>query len=125
MKVAQMIVLAIACSSATVFGAPPDKPVKLQHGFFKGNDYRAMAGNARTAYVSGMLDGFLFAPVFGADAGDLSPLAKCLTGMRSDQAMAIVDYHMTKHPEMWDADMNTIVYRALLQACADRNHPLR
>lgn len=51
-------------------------------------------------------------------------LGHCTTDMQADQMLAIVTRYMDQHPAEWDSAMNTIVFRAFVEACRSLGYPL-
>jgi len=76
----------------------------------------------RTAYVIGMLDGFSYAPVFGAPDAKIEKLRQCIGTMHADarQVGTIVDKYLEANPDSLTLQMQPIVLRAMRQACATR-----
>lgn len=73
----------------------------------------------RTAYVIGVLDGFSYAPAFGAPDAKIGKLRRCIGTMHADarQIGTIVDKYLDAHPESWSEQMQPIVLQAMRQAC--------
>lgn len=115
------LVLGWACDS---FAAPPNKPVFIYGAYASGNQYRAKQPIERLNYVAGILDGFIYAPAWGADEKNLDALRACMDGMPGSQLLAIVDQYVESKPSNWDHPMPVLVHQAMFFACKDRNQPL-
>jgi hypothetical protein len=79
----------------------------------------------RLNYVEGIIDGFLYSPMFGGSEQSMHALKICVGGMQSGQALAIVDQYMKGNPSQWDWQMNLLVHRALYAACKEPSAPLQ
>jgi hypothetical protein len=90
-----------------------------------GNDWRALAASARTAYVSGVVDNLVD---FGTAVRSLVPAEKrsgsekmlvnfedCIakTPRPPSQLVAIVDKYVKENPGQWHARMSGLVFEAL------------
>lgn len=96
-----------------------DQPAEIHNGFLTGNEYRDLANTQRQHYIMGVIDGSLLAPLFGAPKPKLAWLETCVTGMRSDQVVAIVDKFLEANPVRWHQSMHVLVYSALRESCKD------
>lgn len=117
--------LLLLFSPALTFAALPTKAVEIQNGYYTGSAYRTLPDDARMTYIAGVIDGYLYAPMFGADGTDMRPFAGCIRGMKTDQLMAIVDQYLANNPTVWDDQMNAVVDMAFRRACASRGRPYR
>jgi hypothetical protein len=90
------------------------------NGFLTGKFFRGGSQSLRTAYVIGVLDGFSYAPAFGAPDAKIEKLQRCIGAMHADagQVGTIIDKYLDAHPESWNDKMQPIVLRAMQQACA-------
>ncbi|WGS54927.1 hypothetical protein LFL96_36145 (plasmid) [Paraburkholderia sp. D15] len=90
------------------------------NGFLTGKFFKGGSPSLRTAYVIGVLDGFSYAPAFGAPDAKISKLQRCIGAMHADasQVGTIVDRYLDAHPESLNDKMQPIVLRAMRQACA-------
>ena len=90
------------------------------NGFLTGKFFRGGSQSLRTAYVIGVLDGFSYAPAFGAPDTKIEKLQRCIGTMHADarQVGTIIDKYLDAHPDSWNEKMQPIVLRAMRQACA-------
>jgi hypothetical protein len=90
------------------------------NAFLTGKMFRGGSPSLRTAYVIGVLDGFSYAPVFGAPDTKIEKLQRCIGTMHADaqQVATIIDKYLDAHPDSWNEKMQPIVLRAMRQACA-------
>ncbi len=109
----RLIVLAVACLAVT---AEADV-VDYWPGRMDGNEWRRLSENIKTGYVVGIIDGFYFSLIFGAEGKTLDDLHECIANKPSAQMKAIVQKYHTDHPEMWDQPMSRIVTGALDEIC--------
>jgi hypothetical protein len=91
----------------------------INNGFLTGKSFRGGSQPMRTAYVIGVLDGFSYAPVFGAPDTKIEKLRRCIGTMHADarQVGTLVDQYLDAHPESWSEQMQPIVLRAMRQVC--------
>ena len=61
---------AMACAAMLLLAASPvaaeERGVAIHHGFYTGNAYRDLPEGQRWTYVSGVIEGMLLAPLYGA-----------------------------------------------------------
>jgi len=103
------------CSVAHASSAPD-----TNNGFLTGKLFQGGSQSLRTAYVIGVLDGFSYAPVFGAPDAKVAKLQRCIGTMHIDarQVGTIVDQYLVAHPESLNEKMQPVVLRAMQQVCA-------
>ncbi len=95
-----------------------------------GNDYEALPPAGRQLYLTGIMDGFLYAPMWSTDGSRdharTDALNKCnaVVGMSSLQLTKVVDSFMDKHPSYWGAAMNGNTASALEDFCRGVGHKL-
>lgn len=90
------------------------------NGFLTGKQFRGGSPSLRSAYVIGVLDGFSYAPAFGAPDKKTAKLQRCVGAMHADarQIGTVIDQYLDAHPDSWNEKMQPIVLRAMRQACA-------
>lgn len=99
-------------------------------GFFTGSHFEGLPPQGRLRYLTGLMDGFLYAPMFAArgnaDFRRTEQLSQCndAIGLSDIQLLKIVDDYMAKHPQEWGAPMNGLVYSALGQLCKNAGHSI-
>lgn len=109
------VALLTFCSVAHASPAPD-----TNNGFLTGKLFQGGSQSLRTAYVIGVLDGFSYAPVFGAPDGKVGKLQRCIGALHIDakQVGTVVDKYLVAHPESVNEKMQPIVLRAMQQMCA-------
>ncbi|WP_147408574.1 Rap1a/Tai family immunity protein [Paraburkholderia fungorum] len=109
--------VALIAFCSLVQASPASEP---SNGFLTGKLFRGGSQSLRTAYVIGVLDGFSYAPAFGAPDTKIGKLQRCVGAMHADarQIGTIVDQYLDAHPDSWNEKMQPIVLRAMRQACA-------
>jgi hypothetical protein len=92
----------------------------INNGFLTGKSFQSGSQSMRTAYVIGVLDGFSYAPVFGAPDTKIEKLRQCIGAMHADarQVGTIVDKYLEANPDSLSLQMQPIVLRAMRQVCA-------
>jgi hypothetical protein len=103
------------CSVAYASPAP-----EANNGFLTGKLFQGGSQSLRTAYVIGVLDGFTYAPAFGAPDAKAAKLQRCIGTLHADakQMGTMIDQYLSAHPEALNQKMQPIVLSAMRQACA-------
>lgn len=89
----------------------------VKSGFYKGNDYRRLEGDQKWTYLTGIVEGMLLAPVFGAPRSRVAWLEECIVGMTNEQIAAIVEKFLTENPGRWQEPMHFLAHQAMFDAC--------
>jgi len=113
---------AMACAAMLLLAAASpvaaeERGVAIHHGFYTGNAYRELPEGQRWTYVSGVIEGMLLAPLYGAPKSKMVWIESCIVGMLDKQVTAIVDKFMAENPARWHEDMHALVYSAMIGAC--------
>jgi hypothetical protein len=93
---------------------------ETNNGFLTGKQFQGGSQSLRTAYVIGVLDGFGYAPTFGAPDAKVAKLQRCIGALHADarQMGTIIDKYIEAHPDTLNEKMQPVVLRAMRQACA-------
>jgi hypothetical protein len=93
--------------------------VRLHNGFLKAEEFLHMNVNRQRDYATGVVDGMLLAPLFGApDNGQkIQSFGACIEGMSDIQVAAIIEKFLRDHPERWNDPLNAVVFTAMTQGC--------
>lgn len=110
--------LAVAMS----FPTQAQGEIFVHSGFMKGESYLNLSEVRRSAYAMGLVDGFLFAPGYGAPSNKVDWLYSCISGMTDTQITAIIDKHIRDNPVQWQQPVHMLAHNALNAACRP-NHP--
>ncbi|MHB1861614.1 MAG: Rap1a family protein [Gemmatimonadaceae bacterium] len=94
-----------------------DSLVVVHNGMLTGNDYLSYSVSAQRAYVAGIVDGMLLAPLFGAKERSTAWFVDCVQGMTDVEIRAIIGNYLQAHPVLWKNQMHALVYSALFAAC--------
>ncbi len=86
-------------------------------GILYGNAWLEASELEQVLYVTGAIDGLVFASVFDADVSQVFAFAECCVGMTVAQITAIVQKYLEQHPEDWQEPMNYITYEAITTNC--------
>ena len=100
--------------------AAPGKDVTIHGGWMTPTEYRILPDGQRGAYVTGVVEGWFHAPVFGAPERNTNRVVQCLGGLKPGQMMQAVDLYVAANPPERDKTMNFLVYSALSDFCASR-----
>jgi len=114
MRAANILPLLILVFSTASYA---ESKVSISTGFITGNTFRALDVVSKNLYATGIIDGMLLSPLYGAPKGNLAQLEKCTEGMNGQQLVAIFNKYLNSDPEVWDRGMHTIVYSAMNVAC--------
>ena len=83
-------------------------------GFIHGNEYRQMNQNQKESYVTGVIDGLIFAFAVTKQTSSQKWLEECIKGMPVDQLTAMVTKYITNNPESSQLTANRLVFNALV-----------
>jgi hypothetical protein len=93
--------------------------------YYNGNDYRKLSPEAKKNYASGLYDGMLMAPAFGAPVSGTDWLRNCTGKQFSNEQLAtVLDKYLEDHPEEWPMSMNVIGFRALRKMAGKIKYPI-
>ncbi len=110
----RLIILVVA--SLTVSAVLADE-IDYYTGILNGNAWLEASELEQVMYVTGAIDGLVFASVFDADMSQVFAFAECCGGMTVAQITAIVQKYLDQHPEDWQEPMNDITYEAITTSC--------
>jgi len=91
--------------------------VRLPSGFITGQAFAELPENARTQYVTGLVDGIYVAVLFGASQGRVSALERCLGGQGNKQIGADLMRYIQERPEEQREGVHVIFYRQMIEVC--------
>lgn len=86
-------------------------------GFIHGQQYRQMNQNQKESYVTGVIDGLMFAFAVTKQTSSQQWLEKCIQGVPVNQLTAIVTKYIANNPECSQATANGLVFNALVSLC--------
>jgi hypothetical protein len=92
-----------------------------------GNEYLRLSSVLQSEYVTGVVDGMLFAPVIArSNLQFTNKIESCFATMRPTrgQLKAIADHYLQANPAEWGLGMHGVVFQALRQACYQAGQPL-
>lgn len=93
-------------------------------GVGPGNHYRAWPVASPQLYLTGAIEGMVYAPAVGGKTAFVVALSECLTGVPAAQQTAVVDKALADNPSHRHAPMNWLVFDALSKFCGARGKPL-
>src|SRR5262252_9483658 len=91
--------------------------VRLPSAFITGQAFAALPENARTQYVTGLVDFILGAVLFGASQVRISALERCLGGQDSKQIGANLLKYIQERPGEQREGVHVIFYRQMIEVC--------
>lgn len=97
-------------------------PIYIPNGFLSGNGFLARSEIERHAYVIGLLDGLLAAPMMGGDQAMAARLKSCVDPMNSAQILAIFENYLRGNPQIWHYDAQVLFWNAMSGACPGLTH---
>lgn len=115
------LILAALLVSTCVSAEEP--VIYIPAGFVSGNMYERFSPDEKRAYVTGMIDGFLYSPALSTLAKEAvytaTHLKRCIkeANMSDSQILAIVEHYLSEHPAEWGGSMHQVVFFAMLDAC--------
>ena len=91
--------------------------VRLPSAFITGQAFAGLPENARTQYVTGLVDGIFVAVLFGAPQGRVSALERCLGGQDNKQIGANLLKYIQERPGEQREGAHVIFYRQMIEVC--------
>jgi hypothetical protein len=91
--------------------------VRLPSAFITGQAFAGLPENARTQYVTGLVDGIFVAVLFGASQGRVSALERCLGGQDNKQIGANLLKYIQERPGEQREGAHVIFYRQMIEVC--------
>jgi hypothetical protein len=110
----RIIILVVA--SLTVSAVLADE-IDYYTGILNGNAWLEASELQQVMYVTGAIDGLVFASVFDPDMSQVFAFAECCGGMTVAQITAIVHKYLDQHPEDSHEPMNYITFEAITTNC--------
>ena len=83
-------------------------------GFIHGQQYRQMNQNQKESYVTGVIDGLMFAFAVTKQTSSQQWLEECIKGIPVDQLTAIVTKYIINNPEYSKVTANGLVFNTLV-----------
>ena len=94
-------------------------PVSVQMGFITGEDFLKLSESDKASYSMGIIDGYLSAPIFGANDRYLKWISTCIKGKTNTQIAAILVKYLQDNPGRWDKSVQFLMFEALKKACGE------
>ena len=91
--------------------------VRLPSAFITGQAFAGLPENARTQYVTGLVDGIFAAVLFGASQGRVGALERCLGGQDNKQIGANLLKYIQERPGEQREGVHVIFYRQMIEVC--------
>jgi hypothetical protein len=91
--------------------------VRVPRAFFTAQAFAGLAEEARTRYVTGLIDGIFVAVLFGASQTRVSALERCLGGQDNKQISASLLKYIQDRPAEQREGAHVIFYRQMLEVC--------
>ena len=83
------------------------------------NNYVAMGGLEKKEFVSGLIEGMLLAPAFGATEDRMGWFLSCTAAHDRLQLRAKLNAYVMAHSELWPETSPAPYFRAIADACTD------
>ena len=83
-------------------------------GFIHGHEYRQMNQSQKESYVTGVIDGLMFAFAVTKETSSQQRLEECIKGEPVNQLTAIVTKYIANNPDLSQATANKLVFNALV-----------
>lgn len=113
-KICRVLALIVFMSSAV---AHAEDKISISTGYLTGNTFKAMSDTSKNLYATGIIDGILLAPLYGAPKANLATLENCTEGMNGQQLVAIFNKYLALNPEVWHKSMHVTAHSAMKLAC--------
>ena len=92
-------------------------PVSVQQGFLSGEDFLKFSESDKASYSMGIIDGYLAAPIFGADEKYIIWISNCVKDKTNTQISAILVKYLQDNPGRWDKSVQFLMFEALMKGC--------
>ncbi len=99
--------------------APAETLVVVPDGFVRGEAFLNMVPAWQRAYVMGLFDGFMLAPMFDGSEARVQTLKACVTSMTNSQLTAIFVQFLKTNPARWHQTANSLFHAALREVCGE------
>lgn len=120
-----LAVIATIVAPATLHAADETEkePVRIQGGYVAGVQYMDMDGLTKKAYVSGLIEGMLLAPAFGAPERNMEWFYVCTQEMGLNEIRKLLFEYIKDNHDLWENQNPAKNFRAIYQACLERVQP--
>lgn len=99
------------------------EPVRIQGGYVSGAQYMDMDGLTKKAYVSGLIEGMLLAPAFGAPEENMEWFYVCTQEIGLNEIRKLLFEYIKDDYDLWENQNPAKNFRAIYQACLARVKP--
>lgn len=94
-------------------------PISVSKGFLTGEEFLKLSEGDKVSYSMGIIDGYLSAPIFGANNKYLKWIPTCIEGKTNTQITAILVKYLKDNPGRWDKSVQFLMFWALQKACVE------
>ncbi len=118
MRAVLIVVALVASGTLWLSSSLSSASVMVHASFVTGNTYLSRSQTVQRAYVMGLVDGLLLAPLFDAPKpGRISNAEGCLSNKTGTQLWEIFKKFLDDHPERWGQGAHILFYNALVGFC--------
>jgi hypothetical protein len=97
---------------------PTTERVIFRVGFKTGEDFIKATAAERQHYTTGLIDGFMAAPVLSKDATkNAQAIINCTFEKTDAQVAEVIRRHIDGNPSKWNVPANLLALEALVKAC--------
>ena len=96
-------------------------PVSVQKGFLTGEEFLKLSERDKVSYTMGIIDGYLSAPMFGAEDKYVAWISTCIKGKTNTQITAILVKYLEDNAVRWDKSVQFLMFEALKKACGEQS----
>jgi len=112
-----LLILLIASTNVCADNDVVKGSVSIQKGFLTGEDFLKLSETDKVSYRMGIIDGYLSAPIFGANAKYVSWISTCVQGKTNTQLSAILVKYLQNNPGRWEKSVQFLMFEALKKSC--------
>ena len=117
------LALAIPATARAAGDETQDGRIRIQGGYVSGREYLDMDGLTKKAYVSGLIEGMLLAPAFGAPEQDMEWFYTCTNEIGLKDLRKVLYEYIKDDHDLWDNRNPAKAFRAIYQACLAHAQP--
>lgn len=126
-SLAAAILAALSLAAPTAPKAADDESndgrIQIHGGYVSGVQYMDMDGLQKKAYISGLLEGMLLAPAFGAPDENMEWFYVCTKEMGLNEIRQLLFEYIKTNYDLWENRNPAKSFRAIYQACLERVKP--
>ncbi|MBT5414187.1 MAG: hypothetical protein HOH66_18045 [Rhodospirillaceae bacterium] len=118
-----VLFLTAPSAASAAEGASQDGTIRIHGGYVSGVQYMDMDGLTKKAYISGLIEGMLLAPAFGAPNENMEWFYVCTQEIGLNEIRKLLFEYIKNDYDLWENQNPAKNFRAIYQACLERVKP--